>query len=157
MASLEVKAGISAGSVVGLGGAYLGVRLLIRNVVYDTLVTEYNYPSIKKLLDGVVKPYGGNLNLPDAQSFADALVPIMSFASPYTAIDDVLKKGRESEFWPKKYKKTPTGGRLVEDALFKAFRAAYYTPADATAEEMGRIALTTFTVEYAKAKLALKG
>lgn len=157
MASLEVKAGISAGSVVGLGGAYLGVRLLIRNVVYDTLVKEYNYPAIKKLLDGVVKPYGGNLNLPDAQSFADALVPIMSFASPYTAIDDVLKRGRKSEFWPKKFKKTPTGGKLVEDALFKAMRAAYYTPADATTEEMARAALTTFGVEYAKARLAIKG
>jgi hypothetical protein len=157
MASLEVKAGISAGSVVGLGGAYLGARLLIRNVVYDTLITEYNYPSIKKLLDGVVKPYGGNLNLPDAQSFADALVPLWSLSSPFAAIEDVLKKGRKSEFWPAKFKKTPKGGKLIEDALFKAMRAAYYTPADATAEEMGRTALTTFTVEYAKARLASKG
>lgn len=156
MASLEVKAGISLGSVVGLGGAFVAARLYIRDVVYDTLVKEYNYKKMRDSLESLARAYGGSLNLPDAKSFAESLVPLWSFDTPYTAIEDVLKNGRKSKFWPKKYKKTPKGGRQVEDALFKALRAAYYTPSDATSEEMARAALTAFTVEFAKAKLSLR-
>jgi len=80
-------------------------------------------------------------------------VPIMGTATPYAAIEDVLAKGRASDYWPKDYKKTPKGGKDVEDALFKAMRSAYYTPADATTAEMAQAALTTLTVELAKKKL----
>ena len=159
MASLEVKAGISAASVVGLGVGYFGLRLLVRNVVYSTLRDEYGYDKIKQTLDSTGKTFGFDLNLPTMSDFAEALVPVYSIATPFAAIEDVLANGRKSAFWPKKNKQTPKGGKKVEEALFKAMRAAYYTPEDATTQQMATVAGSTFATELAKSVLAksLKG
>ena len=154
MPSGVVKAGISSASLVSMGAGYIGLRLLVRNVVLGKLRDEYGYPKIKETLDKTGRTFGFDLNLPKMSDLAESLVPIYSFSTPYSAVEDILAKGRSSAYWPKKNKQTPKGGKKVEDALFAAMRSAYYLPEGTTTQQTATVAGTTFATAIAQSLLS---
>jgi hypothetical protein len=145
--SAEKIAGVSVTGLAALGGGYLGLRAFMRHKVHEALVVEYEYPQLRKKLYQFTEPFGIDIGLPTAEEFAASLVPIVDYATPFAAIDDVLAKGRKSKYWPKKYKKTPPGGEKIEPILFKAMTAAYRTPATATSYDMAREAIAVLVAE----------
>ena len=151
--SAEKIAGISITSLAAVGGGYLGLRAFMRHKVHEALVVEYEYPQLRKKLYEFTQPFGIDIGLPTAEEFAASLVPIMDYATPFAAIDDVLAKGRKSKYWPKKYKKTPAGGERIEPILFKAMAAAYNTPATATNYDMAKQAISVLVAESLSGKL----
>ena len=140
MARNVKAAAIGAGAFIGLSSAYVALRYYIRGEVLKSLKDEYKYPVIKENLDRLASVQKYKLGLPTAEEFAESLVPIASIASPYQAIEDVLKNGRKSPFWPEKYRKMPKGSERLEPAVFRAMQAAYYTPEGATGTEMAAAA-----------------
>lgn len=138
MPTRKATIGIGAGTVIGMTSGFVGLRLIIRSLVEETLVKDYNYD---KIVDTLQKQAGMNLNLPPARAFARALVPLWDLSTPYTAIEDILAKGRKSQYWPPRYRKTPKGGEKVEKAIFRAMRAAYYAPPDTSSKELTQIAV----------------
>jgi len=130
----KVVVGVTAAGVATTG--YVALRLFIRSKVYDALVVEYDYPSIRAKVDLFAEPFGIKANLPTASEFAESLVPVFSVVTPYAAIEDVLRNGRRSAYWPENRRKSPQGGEKVEDLLFKMMQAAYYTPEGATNQQM---------------------
>ena len=130
----KVVVGVTAAGVATTG--YVALRLFIRSKVYDALVDEYDYPSLRTKVEMFSEAFGINANLPTASEFAESLVPVFSVVTPYAAIEDVLRNGRRSAYWPDNRRKTPKGGEKVEDLLFKALQAAYYTPEGASNKQM---------------------
>jgi hypothetical protein len=141
----KLVVGVTAAGVAGSG--FVALRLFIREKVREALVVEYDYPSLKREADKYAGLAGLNLNLPPADAFAEALVPLWSLATPYAAIEDVLAKGRKSPYWPDGYRKTPKGGERVERAIFEALEAAYKTPEGTSNKDMGLVALNAFTTD----------
>lgn len=139
---------LTAAGVAGTG--FVALRLLIRAKVQEALVAEYDWPGLKAKLDRYAAGFGINLNLPPADKFAEALVPTWSVATPYTSIEDVLRNGRSSPYWPADYKKVPKGGERVEPYVFKMLEAAYYTPAGASNQDMAAAAAGALVTEFAR-------
>ena len=152
--SAEKIAGVSVTTLAALGGGYLGLRAFMRHKVHEALVVEYEYPQLRRKLYQFTEPFGIDIGLPTAEEFAASLVPIVDYATPFAAIDDVLAKGRKSKYWPEKYRKTPKGGEKIEPVLFKAMAAAYNTPASATTYEMAREAISVLAAEALAGKLS---
>jgi len=144
----KVVLGATAAGVAGAG--FVTLRLLIRSKVEEALVGEYDWPGLKSKLDRYASGFGVSLNLPPAREFAEALVPVWSFTTPYMTIEDVLRNGRSSPYWPEAYKKTPKGGEKVEPYVFKMLEAAYYTPVGATNQDMAAAAAGAFVTEVAR-------
>jgi hypothetical protein len=145
--SAEKIAGISISTIAAVGGGYLGLRAFIRHKVHEALVVEYAYPQLRKKIYQFTQPFGIDIGLPTAEEFAASLVPLVDYATPFAAIDDVLAKGRKSKYWPAKYKATPKGGEKIEPILFKAMAAAYYTPENASNFDMAREAIAVLVAE----------
>ena len=99
-----MKAGrvVAIAGTAGLAGfiAFIGVRRYIRGEVVRTLREDYQWDA--KLAQFPFSLVAGAMNLPSAEELADSLVPLWSVVGPYAAIEDVLKNGRTSVFWPEK-------------------------------------------------------
>lgn len=130
----KVIVGVTATGVVGAG--YLALRMYIRSRVYDALVVEYDYPKIRSNINLFASGLGVDANMPTAKEFSESLVPLLGVVMPNAAIEDVLRSGRRSAYWPENRRQSPKGGEQVEALLFKMLQAAYYTPEGASNKEM---------------------
>lgn len=112
----------SATTAAALSG-WVGYRLYLRS---ETL-RELNRTRAVRV--GAIAEYlsaglGVDLNIPTAEELATALVPIWDTTSPYRAIEDVLQHGRQSRYWPDKYRQSGDVEAL-EPALFELAEALY--------------------------------
>ena len=113
-------AGGSAGSILALGaGGWITFRLYVRRRVLEELEKQ-GYSVRMDLLQRAASLARIDLNMPPAAQFAQSIVPIWSIVMPADAIEDILARGRSSQYWPQKYR---SGGALtdagIEDALRK--------------------------------------
>ena len=142
----KVVVGLTATGVAGAG--YVGLRMYIRSRVYSALVDEYGYPDIRSKINLFASGFGVEPNLPTAKEFSESLVPLFGIVMPNAAIEDVLRRGRKSEYWPENRKRTPKGGEAAEDLLFKMMQAAYYTPEGASNQQILAAAGGAVAEEY---------
>lgn len=99
-----MKAGriaVTAGalSLAGFVG-FVAVRRYIRGEVARTLREDYQFDEKQAQFPYVLVAEA--MNLPSSAELADSLVPLWSTMGPYDAIEDVLKNGRKSAYWPEK-------------------------------------------------------
>jgi len=129
---------IGVGSAAAAVGGFVAFRLYVRSETKKTLTEEYRFDEVFEFFDNIGEAYllstGKSLNLPTYDEFVVALVPVWGVTMPKAAIADVLKNGRESVFWSDAHRKPVN--RAVESQIFRAMRAAYETPEDATLTEM---------------------
>ena len=111
--------------------AYIGLRFFIRYKVYQTLVapeSEGGYDYENMLNQNIlVKSSAKALDLPTARELSVSVVPIMSFVGPFTAIEDILAKGRKSKYWPPNRRKSKAP-KAVDQMAFGIMRQMYYAP-----------------------------
>jgi len=102
-------------------------------VVYRMYLRQRTYEEIEAsgilkgqaIAEGVAALFNVKLNLPPASELAKSIVPIWSTTTPDEAFDDILAKGRESEYWPAAYKGgSPLSQLGVEQALLASARDA---------------------------------
>jgi hypothetical protein len=139
---------VGVGSAAALGYAWYEVRLYMRDAVVEKFNTEYKYDRVTKAVKTAAAAFGKDVRIPTARDFANSMVPLLGFNTPYTAIDDILEKGRKSRYWPAKFKKGGVSAAM-EPYLLAAMKGAYNTPDDATNAQMavaaGQSLLTTLT------------
>lgn len=113
---------VAGGAALGALG-FLGVRLYIRSEVERTLIVDYEYNKMlsKNIATAIL---ASQYNLPTASELAASLVPIWSTTGPYTAIEDVLAKRRNSAFWPA-HRKTTRAPAWVDTAVFNILKTMY--------------------------------
>lgn len=135
--SMWAAAGV--GTVGALSFAWYRTRIYMRDATVESLNTDYKYDEMVGRVKTVAAFVGKDVRLPTARQFAVAMVPLLGTNTPYTAIEDILAKGRRSVYWPPKFKQ---GGvpEAFEPYVLAAFRGAYYTPEDATNAEMATAA-----------------
>jgi hypothetical protein len=125
---------IGAGSAAALAGGFVAFRLYVRAETKKTLIEEYRFDLAFQLIEDAEAASGEDFNMPSYDEFVAALVPIWGITMPKEAISDVLKNGRNSEFWSDAHR-TPVN-RAVESKIFRALRAAQETPEDASVLDM---------------------
>lgn len=113
-----IGAGVAAAGV----GGFVGFRLFVRSKAREALLDKYNFDTVFVGLEVAEKLSGKDWNLPTFEEFLEAVTPIWSVTMPEAAIDDVIAKGRESDFWPEKYR-TPANAD-TERYIFAALRGA---------------------------------
>ena len=104
--------------------AWVGFRLYVRGQVLKTLngPAPDGYEYDKKLRENPVTRFGSSLlKIPSARVLAESTVPIWSTIHPYDAFDDILVKGRDSQYWPKGYD-SPLP-EAIDAYIFKTLRA----------------------------------
>lgn len=125
---------IGAGSAAALAGGFVAFRLYVRSETKKALIEEYRFDLAFQIIDAWEEASDKDFNMPSYDEFVEALVPVWSLTMPKDAIADILQNGRNSAFWPDAHR-TPVN-REVESKIFRALRAAYETPADATTKDM---------------------
>jgi len=132
-------AGAAAVSLLAIG--WYGARVVMRKETAKTFRQDYSYDNVKKVAD-TARALGYDIKLPTADEFAKAMVPWttpgfpwIAYNTPYTAVEDILDKGRKSVYWPKGYKKGAASAK-AEPIILKAMSGAYYTPEGASNKEM---------------------
>lgn len=130
-------------TAVGVGvTGWLAVRYYIRSQVVEQLNAKYHYDSTVaqiRLLNAV----GLNAQIPTAAEFAKSLVPLWSPVMPQEAIEDILKYGRQSRYWPAAYR-TGSVMALVEPYLLAGFRDAYYGNKHASPNQVAATVISGF-------------
>jgi hypothetical protein len=96
--------GARIGLVFGIGfGASLAgwvvLRRSIRDEVERVLNEEYAYD---QTIQGnqLTQWLGSSLDLPTAKELAASVTPTWSLILPEAAINDILERGRDSQYWP---------------------------------------------------------
>lgn len=135
--ALWASVGITAVGTVSY--AYYQVRLYMRDEIVRTFNEEYKYDRAIDAAKAALALLGQDVRLPSARNFANAMVPLLGLNTPYESIDDILAKGRKSQYWPPKFKE---GGvpEVFEPYVLAAMRGAYNTPEEATNVEMATAA-----------------
>ena len=122
---MNERAVLFGGLAAALGvGAYVNFRYTIRREVLRQLQDVYGYDAM--IASNPLYVMGAKwLNVPTAAELADSLVPIVSATLPEKAIEDVLAKGRASDYWPaaRRESKAP---KAVDNAIFALLRKMYY-------------------------------
>lgn len=113
-----IGAGVAAAGV----GGFVGFRLFVRSKARESLVDKYNFDTVFVGLETAEKLSGKDWNLPTFEEFLEAITPVWSVTMPADAIDDVIAKGRESDFWPEKYRAPANAD--TERYIFAALRGA---------------------------------
>lgn len=124
-----------------LGVLYYGARKVMRAETAKAFREEYNYDNVYRVAQ-TAKTLGFDIKLPTVDEFAASMVPMylnrfpyLAFNTPYTAVEDILAKGRKSAYWPKGYKKGAASAK-AEPIILKAMEGAYYTPEGASNKDM---------------------
>ena len=130
---------IGVSAVGTLSFAYYRLRLYMRDEVERTFNEEYKYDRMIGAAKTAFALVGKDVKLPSARNFANAMVPLLGLNTPYAAIDDILVKGRKSEYWPPKFKEGGVSATF-EPYVLAAMRGAYNTPEEATNAEMATAA-----------------
>lgn len=143
----QKKVLIGVGTAAVAAGGFVAFRLYVRAETKKALIADYRFDEVFEFIENVEDATGKDLNMPSYEEFVTALVPIGSLTMPKDAIADVFKNGRDSRFWSAEH--TKPVNREIESYVFKALRAAYETPEDATLTEM--LAASTLAVVQALA------
>lgn len=102
---------------------WVAFRLYVRNQTLRELVANGYNDTLR-----LIRVAGNLLNrdpaFPTAEELAASLVPIWDTTSPYVAIEDVLDRGRESRYWPSKYREQGGFGEM-EPVLFRVAQRMY--------------------------------
>ena len=104
--------------------AWVGFRLYVRDQVLKTLngPSPLGYEYDKTLQENPVTRFGSSLlKIPSARVLAESTVPIWSTVHPYDAFDDILVKGRDSQYWPVGYQSPLPDA--IDSYIFKTLRA----------------------------------
>jgi len=125
---------IGVGSAAAVTGGFVAFRLYVRSETKKALVEEYNFDRAFELIEIYEEVGNKDFNMPSYDEFVDALVPVWSLTMPKDAIADVFKNGRDSVFWSDAHRKPVN--REAESKIFRALRAAYETPEDASMADM---------------------
>ena len=111
---------------VGVAG-WVAFRIYLRQRTMEELEKE-GLLAGGGIAQGVAGAFGLTLNLPPATTLARSMLPIWSTNTPYEAMDDILKNGRESEYWPEDYRQGGTLAAMgLEDELFR-LASKYQSP-----------------------------
>ncbi len=115
----RIGAGMTAGGsgLLGLGG-WVVFRLYLRSKVRAQL-REDGYDTFYYQSLGATGLVGFDLNLPPPEALVVSLVPMWSGVMPKTAVRDMLTNGRQSRYWPEKYRAGSALASLgVESGIF---------------------------------------
>lgn len=132
--------GIAAG--VGVGG-FVAFRLYVRSEARKVLTEQYKMDKAFYGLELAEAASGRSWNLPTFEEFLEAITPVWSLKMPDAAINDVLLKGRESDFWPEKYRQAVNAD--VERTVFAALRGASQADKETSLEDTLRTAAVALT------------
>jgi hypothetical protein len=146
---LLISGAVAGGSVV----AWVAFRTYVRSETVRVLNTEYGYDEMVAKVSKL-KTLGIDVNLPSASEFAESLVKTWDTTLPDKAFEDILKKGRKSEFWPENYRDSKY--KKIEPFILKALSGAYYTPEGTDTKELsiaaGFAIAQELSAEYQKSK-----
>ena len=100
----KIGAGMTTGGAALLGiGGWVAFRFYLRSRVRDQL-REDGYDTFYYQSLGASGLVGLDLNLPPPEALVTSIVPIWSGVMPETAVLDLLSRGRQSRYWPEKYR-----------------------------------------------------
>jgi hypothetical protein len=140
---LLIGGALAGGSVL----AWVGFRSYVRSETARTLNEKYGYDDMVAKA-AKLKTFGIDVNLPSAAEFSESLVRTWDTTMPDKAFEDILKKGRKSEFWPENYRDSKY--KKIEPFILKALSGAYYTPEGTDTKEMGIAAAFALTQELSE-------
>jgi hypothetical protein len=95
---------LTAAAVMG-GAGFLGLRHYMRVKTAQELDSSGAYDQMLRA-QALAAPLGFNMNLPPKDALVRAMVPLWSLQTPLDAVDDILLRGRQSRFWPAKYRRS---------------------------------------------------
>jgi hypothetical protein len=122
--------------VVGAGfGGFVAFRRFVRSEARKALIEQYRFDKAFNGLELLEKASGKNWNLPTFEEFLAAITPTWSLTMPDAAIDDVILKGRESQFWPEQYRQP--ADKTAEAFIFTALRGASEAETDLISDIIG--------------------
>jgi hypothetical protein len=128
---MESKAAIVLAAAAGLSlGGWMMIRTSIRTEVARALREDYDLDTLSHGFSA----FGIDLHLPSSDEFAESLVPMWSTIGPKEAIEDVLAKGRTSDYWPAAYK-TAKAPSALETKIFQILNALYQSKKDAAQQQ----------------------
>ena len=123
----KVLIGTGIAAVVGVGG-FVAFRSVVRNEARKVLIDQYRMDKAFTGLEVLESASGKNWNLPTFEEFLEAITPTWSLVMPEGAINDVIRNGRESAYWPDQYRQ-PTN-KTTEGIIFAALRGATESEGD---------------------------
>jgi DNA transposition AAA+ family ATPase len=132
--------GIAAG--VGVGG-FVAFRLYVRSEARKVLVEQYKMDKAFTGLEVLEAASGKSWNLPTFEEFLEGITPVWALKMPDAAINDVLLKGRESDFWPEKYRQAVD--TKTEQRIFALLRGASQADKETSIEDTLRTAAVALT------------
>lgn len=115
----QTKLLIGGGAALGVVG-WMGIRLYIRGEVERTLRDDYDFDTMLQK-NPLYKAVASFLDVPNSKELAESTVPVWSMITPYAAIDDILEKGRRSEYWPA-HRRASKAPKWVDDLIFTTLR-----------------------------------
>lgn len=119
LAIATISAGVIAAGISG----WVGYRLYLRKETLAEL-RRTKYVRTASVAEYISQGLGIDLGIPTPEELAEALVPIWDYRSPYEAVEDVLRNGRGSAYWPAAYRESGDVAAL-EPALFEIARRLY--------------------------------
>ena len=125
--------------VVGAGvGGFVAFRRFVRAEARKVLIEQYRFDKAFNGLELFEAASGKNWNLPTFEELLASLTPTWSLTMPDKAIDDVILKGRESQFWPEQYRQP--ADKATEAIIFTALRGASEAESDLISDIIGSAA-----------------
>ena len=112
--------------ILGVGtAAFVGSRIALRRAVTANLQANPYYRQAQTAAN-IGSVIGFDLGIPKPEELAESLVPLLSTISPYQAGEDIQRRGRQSRYWPKKYKRSdipPQVEQMIIAALVSVSQA----------------------------------
>jgi hypothetical protein len=110
-----------AGGAAAAVASWVGFRLYVRSEVRKALSKDYDYEGWKAKAE-LAEIVGVSLNLPTVDEFAASVTPVWSAIMPEKAIEDVIAKGRQSDYWPENRREVKNA--RLDGALWALLRSA---------------------------------
>lgn len=114
--------GISVGAAAALGaGGWIAFRYYVRSRLRKEMAAE-GYDTFYYQSQGVAGLFSLDLNLPPPEALVESMVPLLSGVMPDTAYKDILLLGRQSRYWPEKYRQGSSLPALFEKGAMAFLR-----------------------------------
>jgi hypothetical protein len=123
MKALASGLSIGGAALAGASG-WVVYRMYLRQRTYEEIEASGILQG-QMVAQSIAAIFRLDLNLPPASELAKSIVPIWSTVTPDEAFDDILRRGRASEYWPPGYKDgSPLSQLGIEGALLSSARDA---------------------------------